>query len=105
MIYKVIIPESIEKDLDKLPGLVFKKVINCLKLISTNPFPRGSKKPVLHDFNDLSINKESSREFEKKVNLVFKMLGFEVDELGQGSGRNPDGIAKENQFRYAIIID
>jgi hypothetical protein len=33
------------------------------------------------------------------------MLGFEVTDYGQGTGRNPDGIAKENQNRYAILID
>lgn len=33
------------------------------------------------------------------------MLGFEVDEFGQGTGRNPDGIAKETQHRYAILLD
>jgi len=33
------------------------------------------------------------------------MLGFEVTEYGQGTGRKPDGVAKENQFRYAILID
>lgn len=33
------------------------------------------------------------------------MLGFEVTEYGQGTGRKPDGIAKDNQNRYAILID
>ena len=33
------------------------------------------------------------------------MLGFDVTDYGQGTGRNPDGLAKENQHRYAILID
>ncbi|HET6256232.1 MAG TPA: hypothetical protein VFE32_19295 [Puia sp.] len=61
--------------------------------------------PVIQDFLELSTNDEKSLEFEKETNLIFKMLGFEVDELGQGTGRNPDGIAKENQYRYAILLD
>ena len=54
---------------------------------------------------DFSVNEEKSKEFEKGVNLVFQMLGFEVTNYGQGTGRNPDGVAKENQSRYAILID
>jgi len=61
--------------------------------------------PVIQDFVELSSNDEKSLEFEKKTNLIFKMLGFEVDEFGQGTGRNPDGIVRENQYRYAILLD
>jgi Restriction endonuclease FokI, C terminal len=61
--------------------------------------------PVVQDLVDLSINEEKSIEFEKKVNLIFRMLGFDVTPYGQGKGRNPDGIATENQHRYAILID
>jgi len=62
--------------------------------------------PILHDLVDYSVNNEDKyREFEKSVNLVFQMLGFEVTDYGQGTGRNPDGVAKENQHRYAILID
>lgn len=61
--------------------------------------------PIVQDLVELSLNEEKSREFEKNVNLIFQMLGFEVTEYGQGTGRNPDGIAKENQHRYAILID
>ncbi|MGD0581487.1 MAG: restriction endonuclease FokI C-terminal domain-containing protein [Bacteroidales bacterium] len=61
--------------------------------------------PIVQDLVDLSVNEEKSREFEKSINLVFQMLGFEVTDYGQGTGRNPDGIAKEIQHRYAILID
>lgn len=61
--------------------------------------------PIVQDLIECSFNEEKSKEFEKGVNLVFQMLGFEVTDYGQGTGRNPDGIAKENQNRYAILID
>lgn len=60
---------------------------------------------IVHNLDELSISEERHYEFEKKVNLVFQMLGFEVDEYEQGTGRNPDGIVKDNPNRYAIIID
>ncbi len=44
-------------------------------------------------------------EFEKRTSVLFKMLGFEVEPLGQGHGRVPDGIAYSQEYRYAIIYD
>lgn len=82
---------TVSKSIPKIEGLNFE----LLKFIP----------PVVQDLVDLSIEEEKSREFEKSVNLVFQMMGFEVTEYGQGTGRKPDGIAKENQFRYAILID
>lgn len=62
--------------------------------------------PVLSDFLDLAASENNKNvEFERKVNLVFQMLGFDVQNYGQGTGRNPDGIAKATQFGYAVIID
>ncbi|RQG98315.1 hypothetical protein [Natrarchaeobius oligotrophus] len=43
--------------------------------------------------------------FENRLARAFRMVGFEVDEMGQGSGRNPDGIAKDHMHNYAIIYD
>jgi len=43
--------------------------------------------------------------FENRLARAFQMLGFEVDEMGQGSGRNPDGIAMDHRHNYAIIYD
>ncbi|MFM7024197.1 MAG: restriction endonuclease FokI C-terminal domain-containing protein [Flavobacteriales bacterium] len=83
--------QSISKSIPKVDGLNFE----TLKFIP----------PIVQDLIDSSLNEEKSREFEKSVNLVFQMLGFEVTDYGQGTGRNPDGIAKENQNRYAILID
>lgn len=43
--------------------------------------------------------------FEEKLAILFKMLGYETQLLGQGQGRVPDGIAVSQEFRYAIIYD
>lgn len=79
------------KSIPKIDGLNF----NLLKFIP----------PVVQDLVNTSFNEEEARKFEMDVNLVFQMLGFDVTEYGQGTGRKPDGVAKENQFRYAILID
>jgi hypothetical protein len=61
--------------------------------------------PVLNNLCELGISEGKNIEFEKKVNLAFQILGFKVRFLGQGSGRNPDGIAYDAQNHYAIIYD
>ena len=43
--------------------------------------------------------------FERKCAVLFGMLGFDTEVLGQGSGRNPDGIAVAARNDYAIIYD
>lgn len=43
--------------------------------------------------------------FEKKVAALFRMLDFEVEQLGQGKGREPDGIAKCRADNIAFIYD
>lgn len=43
--------------------------------------------------------------FEKLVAEIFKQLGFEVELLGQGSGRNPDAILKLREENTAFIVD
>ncbi|HZV11803.1 MAG TPA: hypothetical protein VFA55_01205 [Candidatus Kapabacteria bacterium] len=61
--------------------------------------------PIVRDLVSLSTNEEKALEYERKVNLIFQMLGFEVEDYGQGARRNPDGIAKDIQSGYAILID
>jgi len=62
--------------------------------------------PVLKDFEALASRKEGdSLEFEKKVIAAFKMLGFQVDGIGQGKGREPDGVAKWSPSGFAILFD
>ncbi|MDS0473496.1 hypothetical protein [Natrinema sp. 1APR25-10V2] len=43
--------------------------------------------------------------FERKCGILFEMLGFDTEVLGQGSGRNPDGIAEAVRNDYAVIYD
>jgi hypothetical protein len=50
-------------------------------------------------------NKSISKELENRVADAFVMLGFEVEKLGQGRGRVPDGIAMCREYHYAIIYD
>lgn len=44
-------------------------------------------------------------EFEKIVAEIFKLLDFDVDQLGQGTGRNPDAIIKYREDNTAFLID
>lgn len=43
--------------------------------------------------------------YEKIVNETFKQLGFSVQYLGQGSGREPDLIATHKEDNVAFIVD
>ena len=55
-----------------------------------------------------SIDKPSSAkgsEFEKMVSETFKLLGFETEIFGQGTGRNPDAIIKFREEHTAFIVD
>lgn len=61
--------------------------------------------PVVTDLVVLAQSEDTANDFERKVSLVFQMLGFEVKALGQGTGRNPDAIAKATQEHYGLIID
>jgi len=45
------------------------------------------------------------RAFEKNLNAVFTMLGYQTKLMGQGQGRVPDGLALELDNSYALIWD
>lgn len=61
--------------------------------------------PIVKDLDNLSVTEGGGNAFEKKVNLAFQILGFSVTGLGQGTGRNSDGIAMNRENHYAIFID
>lgn len=73
--------------------------------------------PIVSILPDLAANTDEIQEivegtgnsvetlFENRLARAFQMLGFEVKEMGQGSGRNPDGLAKDHMHNYAIIYD
>ncbi len=43
--------------------------------------------------------------FESRLGVLFELLGFDVERLGQGHGRVPDIIAKSHDYQYGLIID
>lgn len=45
------------------------------------------------------------KEYERLVAEIFKQLDFEVEILGQGSGRNPDAIIKLREENTAFLVD
>jgi hypothetical protein len=73
--------------------------------------------PIVSDLASVAGRKGSTEEeygeqnrtldvvFENKLHHTFRMLGFDVEELGQGSGRQPDGVATAVRNDYAIIYD
>ncbi len=44
-------------------------------------------------------------EFEKAVSDVFDQIGFEVEYLGQGTGRNPDAVIRYRKEHTAFLVD
>jgi hypothetical protein len=74
--------------------------------------------PVISDLEDLALNKETEwskernirpeKAFETKLKYLFTILGYESEELGQGKGREPDGVAISKGVEdgeYAIVYD
>jgi hypothetical protein len=43
--------------------------------------------------------------FERRTGDAFRCLGFEVEQLGQGTGRKADALAYARRERFALIID
>jgi hypothetical protein len=59
---------------------------------------------------ELGADRESTgsakgSKYEKAVCEVFKLLGFTIESLGQGSGREPDLIAIHKEDNVAFIVD
>ena len=71
----------------------------------TKPEVLGLVPAVLQNFKLLSYGAGSPLEFERKSAQIFTMLGYETVMLGQGKGRNPDGVAEDAGNRYAILFD
>lgn len=73
--------------------------------------------PVVAELSALAKNdkeliakyKKEGREvedvLEDKIYKLFTVLGYEVEKLGKGKGRVPDGIARSRQHNYAILYD
>ncbi len=61
--------------------------------------------PILQNFRERSLGEGNGSAFESQVIKLFQMLGFRVEGLGQGKGREPDGIAYCREHNYAILFD
>lgn len=66
--------------------------------------------PLLSNLVELGEDHENTSSkkghlFEKKVAQAFNQLDFDVVELGQGRGRNPDAILKFRKENIAFIVD
>jgi hypothetical protein len=43
--------------------------------------------------------------YKDRLSILFKMMGYDTDVLGQGRGKVPDGLATCQKHQYAIIYD
>lgn len=66
--------------------------------------PKVSKLIQLGAETEKSSSSKGSA-YEKLVAEIFKQLDFEVEILGQGSGRNPDAILRHREENTAFIVD
>jgi len=62
--------------------------------------------PVISNLIELSLNEANPGDFEKKTYILFQMLGFDTDLMGQGKGRMVDIIARANLEKpYILLVD
>lgn len=78
--------------------------INASFDITDYLIPKIAKLVALGGDSNKSASAKGS-EYEKMVAEVFKLLGFEVEIFGQGTGRNPDAIVKFREEHTAFIVD
>lgn len=81
------------------------QIIHKREIQSVDDYRNEYIPPIVENLIDLSFDDKRAMEFEEKVNITFEILGFEVKKYGQGTGRNPDGIALDRENHYAILID
>lgn len=89
-----------------------KEIAITVKVSEVNPGFELREYIIPRVFNlvELGVSSDKSSslkgsQFEKKVCEVFKLLDFEVKELGQGTGREPDAIIKFREEHVAFIVD
>jgi len=88
---------SIELTADELSEGYIPPIVSTLARLAAN----DEKLAEMYKNSGRAIEKV----FEEKLAVLFKMLGYETQLLGQGQGRVPDGVAVSQEFRYAIIYD
>lgn len=80
------------------------EVLNPGFELSEYVVPRVSKLIELGSASEKSSTKKGY-DFENLVAEVFELLDFDVELLGQGTGRNPDAIIRHREANTAFIID
>jgi Restriction endonuclease FokI, C terminal len=93
---------------DKVKEAIADATVSALKVASFNI--NTYLLPVISNLVELGSEIENSSaakgsKFEKAVCEVFKQLGFNVQQLGQGTGREPDLIAIHKEENVAFIVD
>lgn len=81
-----------------------KSVISSSLDLSEYIVPRVSKLVEL-GASSVKSSAEKGKLFEKMVAEIFKLMSFDVEELGQGTGRNPDSIIRHREDNTAFIVD
>jgi len=78
--------------------------VNASFELSDYLIPKVAKLIELGSETDKSASSKGSA-YEKLVSEIFKQLDFEVETLGQGSGRNPDAILRHREENTAFLVD
>ena len=81
-----------------------KIIVNASFDLSNYIIPKVAKLVELGNSTDKTAT-QKGYEFERIVAEIFEQLDFEVDILGQGTGRNPDAIVKFREENTAFIVD
>ena len=82
---------------EELPSSYIPPIVSILPELAIS----GDSMQILCQRNGISVEKL----FEQRISILFKIMGFTVETLGQGYGRVPDGIAICSEYHYAIIFD
>ena len=106
---------------EKQPEAVIKEPADKVTLVKAEPteveLPDSYIPPVVGILPRLAINDPElakrcqtmgssiEKAFENRIDVLFKMLGYETLALGQGHGRVPDGVAICREFHYAVGYD
>lgn len=80
-----------------LPNSFIPPVVSIIPLLAVN----DDKFETLCNDAGISLPKA----FEERISMLLRMLGYNVESLGQGYGRVHDGTAICNEYHYAIIFD
>ena len=89
--------KKIDAVISGLPTSFIPPVVSVLPILARNE----ADIQKICEVSGISVEKA----FEERISILFKMLDYQVEPLGQGYGRVPDGIAICQEFHYAIVYD